>query len=216
MADSKLISIQVGAIKTHILDDGSEWKTAYEKTPISGAVKVTKLNVEGDDQKHKRFHGGPHRAVLMYSVQHYTYWREALGHELPYGAFGENLTVEGLDEDSVAIGDVFAIGTARFQVSQPRQPCDQISKFWKIPDLMKQVKDAGYTGWYVRVLEEGTIEAGQPIIPLESQHPEWTISRVHQVRGAMRKFPEDAAELSHLEPLNPEWRAKFAKYAQKT
>ncbi|MGB1285162.1 MAG: MOSC domain-containing protein [Aggregatilineales bacterium] len=210
MSDITLVSIQVGGIKTHTLDNGEAWTTAYEKTPVTGAVNVHTLHLEGDDQKHKKVHGGVHRAVLAYSVSHYTYWEELLKRELPYGVMGENLTIQGLSEDTVAIGDIYALGDVRLQVSQPRQPCNQISQFLKSPDLHKRVKSTGYTGWYLRVLQEGTIEAGIPVIKLESHHPEWTISRIQRVYGSRRKYAEESAQLAKIEALNPEWREKFA------
>lgn len=213
MTAMQLISIQVGGIKTHDLADGSTWTTAYQKEPVSGPVQVTRLRVEGDDQKHKKVHGGVHRAVLCYAAAHYDYWRKTLNRDLPCGAFGENFTVSGLDEESVAIGDVFQVGTVKLQVSQPRQPCNQIATFWQIAGLDRQVKATGFTGWYLRVLEEGSAEAGMSLQRLESPHPEWTIRRVHTVRDQPESHRQDAADLAVLEPLNPEWREYFVRIA---
>jgi MOSC domain-containing protein YiiM len=207
----KLLSIQVGKIQ-RLQHEGETWITAYQKRPVSGVVCVDKLHVEGDEQQSKKYHGGVHRPVLMYAAAHYAIWKQELGRELPYGSFAENFTVEGMDENTVCIGDVFQLGeTLRLQVSQPRQPCNQIYMALGIEDIVKRIKASYRSGWYLRVLQEGEAEAGMKIECLEQPFPEWTIARVHEVMTHRKKQKEAALELSQIEALEPTWRRKLAE-----
>jgi MOSC domain-containing protein YiiM len=209
----KLLSIQVGKIQTQEVE-GEAWISAYRKRPVSGAVYVDKLHVEGDEQQHKQFHGGKHRPVLMYAAAHYAIWKAELGRELPFGSFAENFTVEGLDENNVCLGDIFQVGDSlRLQVSQPRQPCNQIYMALGIEDIVKRIKASHRSGWYLRVLQEGKAESGMTIERLEQAFPQWTIARVHEVMSHRKKQKEAAAELASVEALEPTWRKKLAEAA---
>jgi MOSC domain-containing protein YiiM len=210
----KLLSIQIGKIQT-TEHEGEVWTSAYRKIAVAGAVYVDKLHVEGDEQNNKKYHGGIHRPVLMYAAAHYGIWKTELGHELPFGSFAENFTVEGFDEDSVCIGDVFQIGEGlRLQVSQPRQPCNQIYMALGIEEIVKRIKANHRSGWYLRVLQEGHAEAGMPIIRLEQPHPAWTISRLHEVMSNRSRRKQEAGELSEIDALEPSWRRKLAEAAK--
>lgn len=207
-----LQSIQVGAIQSYPQADGEPWKTAYYKSPVAGAVHLGTLTLDGDDQQHKKVHGGVHRASLGYSAEHYALWREELGMELPYGAFAENFTISGLDEDSVCLGDIYQIGeTVRVQVSQPRRPCNQINQRWGRPDLQKRVGESLRTGWYMRTLQEGLVKAGMSLRLLERPYPQWTIRVVHGIYDGMKRDPHSAHTLAQCEALEPSWREKLAK-----
>ena len=156
-------------------------------------------NLEGDRQADPRVHGGPEMAVLCYSADHYPRWREELGiAEIGPGGFAENFTISGQDELTVCIGDVYAVGAAVVQVSQPRGPCYKISYRWKRPDLLGRCEKNGRHGWYLRVLREGSVEAGQPIHLLERPNPEWSIRRAADVFQARRKRLDEAAHLARL------------------
>src|SRR6266540_3860247 len=123
----KVLSVNV-ALPRDISVDGRTVSTGIFKEPVSGAIKVRRLNLDGDRQADLRVHGGPDKAVYVYPSEHYEFWREELRQDLfGWGAFGENLTVEGVFEDSVSIGDSFRIGTAVFQVTQPRLPCFKLA-----------------------------------------------------------------------------------------
>ena len=213
MTAPRLLSIQTGCIQTHMLPNGEPWTTAYVKTPVKGPVALNALGLEGDEQQHKRFHGGEHRALLLYSAEHYTRWRQELGKDLPYGSFGENLAVTGLgDESQICLGDLYQIGdTVRVQVSQPRQPCDQIYKHLRIRGIQQRVAETQRTGWYVRVLTEGTLEAGQTITLLERPYPTWTIKRAQDVKDNRKFRREEALELAALPVLEPGWRERLAR-----
>jgi MOSC domain-containing protein YiiM len=140
----------------------------FGKQPIRGRVRVGSENLEGDQQLDLRHHGGPDRAVLAYSADHYALWRVELDWpDMRLGAFAENLSVEGVDEDAACVGDVWRAGTAVLQITMPRFPCSKIPRFWKRPDLLKRVVETGRSGWYMRVLQEGELAAGDEVLLLE-------------------------------------------------
>lgn len=207
----ELLSIQVGKVQTH-QHNGQDWTTAYKKTPITGRVYVHHLNIERDEQHHTKFHGGEHRAVLMYSAENYQLWKDELDYQFPYGSFAENLTVSGLNEDTVCIGDTYQIGDAVLvQVSQPRQPCNQIYRALGIRGIVSKINANYRSGWYLRVLQKGEIEAGMKIRCVERLYPDWTIVRAHQVMRNRKTLLEDARELASIEELESGWRKKLAQ-----
>jgi MOSC domain-containing protein YiiM len=154
----RIAGVQVGKVQRH-----GAMRTAFGKSPVAGPVGLRE-SLDGDAQADHRYHGGPERAVLAYSADHYPLWRAELAWpELPLGGFGENLSVEGVNEDTACIGDVWRAGTALLQIASRREPCRKISEFWGRPDLLRHVVQTGRTGWYMRVLEEGILEAGAEI-----------------------------------------------------
>ena len=139
---------------------GREIQTGIFKQSVSDALELTTLGFASDIQVNRKYHGGPDKAVCAYAFEHYDFWSKVLERELPDGSFGENFTLSGLLEDQVQIGDVFKVGSARLQISQPRQPCGTLAARFGLPNFVKQVVDSGMTGWYFRVLEPGTVRAG--------------------------------------------------------
>ncbi|MEZ4522394.1 MAG: MOSC domain-containing protein [Thermomicrobiales bacterium] len=183
----RLVSIQVGMPKI-FGDEGGfrpdrSWSSAILKESVTGPVWLGELNLAGDRQDDLAVHGGPDQSILGYSAGHYPHWREELDRpEFPYGAFGENFTIDGLDEDRVSIGDTFEIGEVVIQVTSPRGPCWKIARRHGIPNLTARVEQLGWTGWYYRTLREGAVEAGQEFTRIGRPHPEWTIRRVAATR----------------------------------
>jgi len=182
-----IVSIQVGQPTRYVHErvvDGLNraWTTAFFKSPIAGNVHVGQLGVAGDQQADRENHGGIDKAVLAYSADHYPYWRTHLNmSDTPYGGFGENLTIAGLDETSVCIGDRWQAASIVFEVSQPRQPCWKMGRRWRIVDLPKQVIQNGKSGWYLRVRDEGELAAGAAIELISRSHPSWTIVRASRL-----------------------------------
>ena len=152
MRSGRIIAVLVGMPRTYGTEGAADplerpWTTALYKEPVAGPVRLGRENLSGDQPAQRSVHGGPEMAVLAYAAAHYPRWRDELGlPDLPYGAFGENLLVDGFDESSVCIGDVFAVGDARIQVSQPRGPCWKLERRWRIPDLIARVRDTGRGG----------------------------------------------------------------------
>jgi len=214
---ARLVSIQVGLPAVHGepgADDPLDqpWRTGFFKAPVAGPVWLGRLNLVGDGQANRRVHGGPDKAVLAYAASHYPMSRTELNlPDLPYGAFAENFTVDGQDEEAVCLGDVYAIGTARVQVSQPRQPCVNISHRWKLPDLTQRVEATGRHGWYLRVLAEGEVVAGEPLVLLERPFTEWTIARATRALRQRTSHPAEAAALAQVPALSEAWRTTLSR-----
>src|SRR3954463_5614796 len=144
--------------------------TGIFKTPVTGRVRLRGLNLDGDRQADLTVHGGRDKAVYAYPVEHLPLWNEELGTDFGPGTFGENLTTAGWLEDEVRIGDVWAWGEARLQVSQPRSPCYKLATVTGRPDLLRRLVRTGRTGWYLRVLQAATVPVSGPIQVIE-RHP---------------------------------------------
>lgn len=215
MKPPRLISIQVGAVQTYGTPGAADpmdqpWTTAIFKFPVEGPVRLGEFKLEGDGQADSRYHGGLDKAVLAYSADHYPIWRAELAlPDFNYGAFGENFTIEGMDESTACIGDVYAIGEARVQVSQPRQPCWKLARRWRQKDLAARVKANGWAGWYLRVLKEGMVEAGLPVELLERPHPDWSVARAFEAMKNRKSDSAAAAELAAIPVLSVDYREEL-------
>jgi len=209
---STLLSVQTGRPLSLPHADG-EWRSSIHKRPVETPLRLDRLNLEGDEQADLRVHGGPDKAVCTYSADHFPYWQATLGRpDLGPGAFGENFTVSGLDEATVCLGDVYAVGTVLVEVSQPRSPCWKLGRKWERLDMPKLVLRAGKTGWYFRVRQTGSVAAGQDIRLVERPYGQWTIVEVNRVAYA-RKTKEMLAarrQLASCPALAESWRVDLA------
>lgn len=190
-------------------------KSAIAKRPLSGKVRITRLGLVGDEQANRDHHGGPHMAVHQYPADHYDFWRSELeGHPLlaDPGAFGTNLTVEGLDEEGVHIGDRFRLGTALLEISQPRKPCWKIEHHFQRKEMVEYILRTALCGWYYRVIEEGEAEAGDTLIREHTADPKWRVDKVFfAIWGNPKAASQDYLHgLAHLETLTPKVREKVA------
>ncbi len=165
----KIFSLNIGLPSTQHLE-GREVITGGVKEPVPSAM-LRLGNFDGDHQADRVNHGGPEKAVCVYPLDHYPYWKRQLGRDLQPGAFSENLTVSGAIETEVCVGDVFRIGEATVQVSQPRMPCSKLAGKNASKMLPKLIANTGYTGFYMRVLSEGMVAAGDGF-ELVRAHPE--------------------------------------------
>jgi MOSC domain-containing protein YiiM len=189
-----------------------EWTSAIFKEPVQGAVWVGKTGLTGDGQSDLEHHGGPEKAVFAYAFENYTYWQKELGvPEITSGAMGENLVMEQITEESISIGDIFEIGEAVVQVSQPRQPCWKPARRFKVKNLALLLQNTGRTGWYFRVLKEGSVEKGQSFTLVDRPFPQWTIQKCNQIIHAKQQNFEELRELSQCELLAPGMRTTLAK-----
>lgn len=184
------------------------WTSAIFKRAISGPVTVSQTGLAGDRQADTENHGGPSKAICVYPAAHYPAWRSELadvlsGDPFAFGAFGENLTVLGLLEPDVCIGDTFTVGDVVAQVSQPRQPCWKLARKWRIKDLTARAVATGRTGWYFRVLQEGRVTSGDRLILRDRPHPTWTIATANLV---MHQRQGDASALASLDELSESWK----------
>jgi len=208
---ASLASIQVGAPACYGSDAAVDphdkaWTTGFYKRPVHGRAFVGTTNIHGDGQADLKHHGGVDKAVLAYSADHYPAWRESLRlPEMPHGAFGENLTIHGLSEESVCIADILRIGSVTFEVSQPRQPCWKLARRWRMHELVALVVRNGRTGWYLRVLEEGWIEAGMPVELIQRPNPAWPIARANRIMHHHRTDVALTLELAQVAGLADSW-----------
>jgi MOSC domain-containing protein YiiM len=177
----RLISVCVGVPRE------ADWKgkpvtTGIFKQPVDGRVMMRSLNLDGDRQADLTVHGGPEKAVYAYPVEHYAYWRQEFPNdELPWGAFGENLTVEGLLESEVNIGDRFRIGTAEVMVTQPRFPCFKLNLKFGRDDMVKRFLNSRLSGIYFSVVQEGEIGAGDAITLVSRDEHNVTVADIVQI-----------------------------------
>jgi len=212
---SEIESLNIGLPKKEIFQ-GVEITTGICKSPVSGPLRLTRTGFEGDGVADQIHHGGPDKAVCVYSSGHYAYWEDVLGMKLPHAAFGENMTVSNMEEDQVCIGDIFQVGTALVQVSQPRQPCKTLAARYGRKDLVKRVVDSGRTGFYFRVLEEGVAEKGTAIIVKERDPHQITVSFANHVFHHNKHNRKMIMQVLAVEALSTSWRQSFVKLLENT
>jgi MOSC domain-containing protein YiiM len=205
-----LSTIQVGAPQRYPLPltrGGRQrsWQTSFFREPSPERRWLFTTHLDGNAQADRKHHGSPGQAVLLYAAEHYPRWREELHRpEIGPGGFGENFTLDGISEETACIGDVYAIGEARIQVTGPRYPCTKIGKRWDLPALTRLVAKTGRTGWYCRVLQEGWVEPGMPLELAERPHSDITIALVNDF-GHGRNRDVAAAEAVAACPLLDAW-----------
>ncbi|KAF1697659.1 MOSC domain-containing protein [Pseudoxanthomonas koreensis] len=188
-------------------------RSAIAKQPVAGAVAIGAEGLQGDEQGDRRVHGGPDKAVHHYAREHYVAWRGEIGaHPLlgAPGAFGENISSTGVTEADLCLGDRLRLGSAVVELAQGRQPCWKLSDRFGIADMARRVQDSGRSGWYYRVLEPGTVQAGDDLVLLERPHPQWPLPRLAEL--LYRRTLDRAELLAALElPLVPSWRTLFQR-----
>jgi MOSC domain-containing protein YiiM len=205
----KLISVNVG-LPREVRANGKLVRTGIFKAPVAGRVRVRALNLDGDAQADLVAHGGPYKAVYAYPGEHYDFWRRELGGaDLPWGAFGENLTTDGLREDEVNIGDRFRIGTAELEVTQPRLPCFKLGIKFGDPTMVKRFLGSLRTGFYLRVAREGELGAGDAIERLHRDPGSVSVVDIVRLYAFERDNRELLRRVLALEALTPSWREHF-------
>ena len=209
ISEGRVASVNVGLPRT------VEWKgrsvtTGIFKEPVKGRIPLSTLNLEGDGQADLTVHGGPDMAVYVYPAEHYGYWRAELGSdELPWGMFGENLSTQGLLEDSVNIGDRFRVGTAEVQVTQPRMPCYKLGLKFGRDDMVKKFHASRRMGFYFRVLRKGEVATDDAIKLVKTDENHVTIADVIRLYVRDDESPELVQRVVDLEPLPESWRGYF-------
>lgn len=191
---------------------GSDAQSGIMKTMVNRPLRLGPEGFEGDEQADRRVHGGVEKAVHHYPLDHYQLWREELG-DLPAlgapGGFGENISASGLTETTVAVGDIFKLGTALVQVSQGRQPCWKLNHRFGVPDMARRVQQSGRTGWYYRVLEDGLVKTGDRLELVDRVAPDWTLHRLWHTLYIDRLNLDELKGIAALDVLAEGWR----KYA---
>jgi len=206
---TRLLSVNVG-LPRDVQWHGRTVHTGIWKEAVQGRRRVRRLNVEGDGQGDLGGHGGEQRAVFVYQIESYRHWEERLGrHDLVHGQFGENFTIEGLPDDEVCIGDRYKIGTAVFEVTQPRVTCYRVGIRMDEPQMAAFLTSSGRPGFYLRVLEEGEVGAGDSILPIAGGPERMTVAEVNALLYSSH-HPRDQLERAlRIPALSPGWRGSF-------
>jgi MOSC domain-containing protein YiiM len=204
----KILSINVGK-PSLLVSSAGDVLSGINKRPIEEEVFLGKLNFVGDAQADLIHHGGVDKAVCVYPVEHYSFWENFMGKKLDFPSFGENLTVQAMQEDVIHIGDVIQIGTAIVQVSQPRKPCYKLARKYGITDLPLQVQNTGYTGYYFRVLQEGVIKRVDLPVMLETDPLGVTVAYANQIMHHEKKNIDGIHKILAVEALSDSWRASL-------
>lgn len=199
---ARVVSVNVGRPRSFRYR-GREATSAIWKTPVAGRIRAAGVNLEGDDQADRSVHGGPDKAVYSYAVEDAKWWENELGRELGFGAFGENLTTEGVDVTGAVIGEKWRIGSALFQVSEPRAPCWKLGRRFEDDRFIKRFTEAGRTGAYLRILEEGEIGAGDEIHVFDRPSHGVAIGEVFRIYSRERG---KLARLLQAPELGRSWR----------
>lgn len=194
---ARVLSVQVGRAR-----DG-EWagrlrRTAIDKKPVAGRVAVTVLGLEGDEQADTEFHGGPDKAVYAYSREDAAFWARELARDVPAAAFGENLTVAGLDLTNAVVGERWAVGSSLLEVRQPRIPCRVFAAFWQVPDLIKRFTVAARPGAYLGVLLPGDVGAGDEVRVVQRPSHGVTVGEVFRARTLERHLTAGLLDVPEL------------------
>jgi MOSC domain-containing protein YiiM len=208
----KIVSLNVG-LPREVQWHGHAVTTGIFKSPTAARVRLRKLNLDGDRQADLTVHGGEHKAVYCYPAEHYAYWKRKLpGRDLPFGAFGENLTTEGMLEEHVHVGDRFAINDAEVVVTQPRLPCFKLGIRFQADDMVKKFLASRRIGFYVGVTREGEIAAFDEIIPVTRNANGVSIADFLRLFLAKQFTKADATairQLYELPSVPEDWKSYF-------
>lgn len=206
----EIMSINTGKPKP-LPYQNKEVSSGIVKRPVTEPLFLSELNFDGDGQADLVHHGGRDKAVCVYAYEHYSHWENELNTTLDFGAFGENLTTRGLLENKVCIGDIFQLGEATVQVSQPRQPCYKLSARYGAPEMPLQIQETGFTGFYFRVLKEGMVSQTDGLT-LVARHPQGiTLSFANRIMHQGKDRFEDMKKILEVAELSESWRATFLK-----
>jgi MOSC domain-containing protein YiiM len=211
----KIISLNVGLPRL-VLREGEPVSTGIFKEPIDGRVMMRTLNLDGDRQADLSVHGGPSKAVYIYPAEHYDFWKRELPEmDLPWGMFGENFTTTGLLEAEINIGDKFRIGTAEVMVTQPRMPCYKLGLKFGRPDIIKRFLQSERTGFYLAVLKEGEVGAGDEFEPLARDAHDVRVSDITRLYTREKHNETLLRRAIEVEALPESWRGYFQHQLEK-
>lgn len=206
----KILSVNIGTPEEQTYFNNKKVLTSGHKRPVMSAPLHLE-SFEGDAQADLKNHGGEDKAVCVYSFDHYAHWEEKFVCKLEMGAFGENLTIEGLSESEVCLGDIFRVGDALGQITQPRVPCSKLAGKFGNKELPKLIHENSFSGFYLRVLSEGLVKQGDTF-ELVSRHPlEVTVEFANQVLYHQRDDVESLKRVLEVEALSPSWRTTLEK-----
>ena len=211
----RIISVNT-ALPREVNWQGKTVTTGIFKEPIKGPVMLRTLNLDGDKQADLSVHGGVTKAVYAYPVEHYEFWQRELPEmKLPYGMFGENFTIEGLDEETTFVGDRFRVGTAEIMVTEPRLPCYKLGLKFGRTDIIKRFLNSRRTGFYFAVLKEGEVEAGATLESLARDAHGITVADIVRLYAFEKDDLEMLRRVVQLGALSESWRGHFQHQLEK-
>ena len=211
----KVLSVNIG-LPRDVVSKGKSVTTGIFKDPVEGRVQLRTLNFDGDRQADLKVHGGIYKAVYVYPGEHYDYWRRELpGVELPWGMFGENLTVEGMLEREINIGDQFRIGSAELVVTQPRLPCYKLAVKFGRDDIIKRFLESGRTGFYFAVQREGEVGAGDSIEMISRDEDELKVADVTRLYLDDKDDLETLQKALRVDALPDSWKNHFERQLER-
>lgn len=208
----KIISINIASPERVSLDGGpKKHRSGIFKTPVSKPIFLDCLGFEGDGVGDLKMHGGEDKALCAYCVDHFPYWNEKLQRKISPGSFGENLSLLGMPETAINIGDIFEVGAAQIQVSQPREPCHKLNKVFNDQSMACSVKKSGFSGYYLRVLKAGMVETGSLLKRVHKDPNEFSIEKANALLRKGGANSQDMEELISIRALGSEWQEKIQK-----
>ena len=212
----KLLSVNVSP-PTEVMHGDNTVTTGIFKEPVDGRVMLRTLNLDGDGQADLVGHGGIYKAAYAYSVENCDYWKRELGRtDFAFGQFGENFTVEGMLEDVIHVGDVFRVGSALIEVTQPRVPCYKLGLKMGLSGFEKRFLASCRVGFYLRVLEEGGVGAGDVFEHVRMDPERMTVREICRLLYFDPENLEGTRRALRIRALSPGWRKSFEERLAKT
>jgi len=206
-----ITSINIGTPREVTYAEDRKLKTSLQRKQVKDKVFLDLLGFEGDQVADPINHGGRDKAVCGYPANHYSVWEEELSRNMPPASFGENLTIEGLVEDQIHIGDIFRIGEAEVQCTQPRQPCHKLTKVFGYSKLASRIQELGYCGYYFRVLKQGWLEKGMTLERIHSDKENISVLDAHYLMYRDKNKYAAIEKLMAHPALSESWKNSFGK-----
>ena len=208
----KLVSINIAKPQTISFEEGKKkYCTGIFKMPVTEKIFLEEKGFQGDGVGDTRFHGGKDLAVCGYFINHYKFWESELNRELRPGSFGENLSLIGIDETKINVGNQYVLGEAEIEVSQPRQPCHKLNKVFNFQAMACKVQTTGFTGCYFRVIKTGWVKPDSEIIKIKNGEENISIETLNVLMFKEKKNINLLKKVVGLKALSIEWREKFQK-----
>jgi len=207
---ARVLSINITSIVHQGEWTGSEGRTGIDKRSVAGAIEFKNNGVVGDRVIDTNVHGGYEQAVYAYAREDAQWWEREINEEIPAGRFGENLTTEGIDVNAALVGEQWKIGSVILEVSQPRIPCRVFAGFWKRATLIKDFTQAGRPGTYLRIIQEGTAQAGDSIEVIFKPDHTISISDLFAAKSGERSKINQIKDVTYLSTEFKEWSQKIA------
>ncbi len=210
-----LKSLNIGKPEKFVVSENRKMFSGIHKKPIEGKIFLDNLGFRGDGVADSNHHGGRDKAVCVYCVDHFSFWEKELNREMHPGAFGENLSVTEWTEKTVHIGDIFQIGEAQVQCSQPRQPCHKLNKVFDFQAMACRVQTTGYSGWYFRVIQPGSVTAGDEITRVQGDPQRISVDTANNLMHTNKKDWTGIKQILSVAALSDSWRETFEKRLSK-